>query len=210
MRPGPIQARYTSGQVVEMRWNVYADHGGWFEYRICLDGSDTEDCFRRNILLNTAGQRKNWVTHMSTTEYVTHVKIPDDLTCDRCTLSWYWHGSWDPLPRLEDNIFINCVDISISRTGSSPGPSPPPTPFPTLPPSPTPSPAGNGCCKWGGNCGDCGNDGSGWCHQSASNCQACTGWWDGNDRRPVCGWAVHRSILAPISAHHKHNGAFLK
>merc|ERR1712110_822206 len=201
MRPGPIQAHYTSGQVAEMRWNVYADHGGWFEYRICLDGSDKEDCFRRNILLNTAGQQKNWVTHGSTNKYVTHIKIPDDLECDRCTLSWYWHGSWDPLPRLEDNIFINCVDISISRAGSSPSPSPPPTPYPTLPPSPTPSPVGNGCCKWGGGCGDCGNDGSGWCHQSASNCQACTGWWDGNSEAPVCGWAVHRSILSPISAH---------
>jgi len=43
-----------------------------------------------------------------------------------------------------------------------------------------------GCCKWGGNCGDCGDDGSGWCHKSASNCQSCTGSFDAGARAPVC------------------------
>merc|ERR1711972_1229682 len=27
-----------------------------------------------------------------------------------------------------------------------------------------------GCCRFGADCGDCGEDGTGWCHQSASNC----------------------------------------
>jgi len=31
------------------------------------------------------------------------------------------------------------------------------------------------CCLFGGTCGDAGDDGSGWCHDNASNCAQCTG-----------------------------------
>jgi endoglucanase len=50
---------------------------------------------------------------------------------------------------------------------------------------PGPGPSG-GCCKWGGGCGDCGDDGSGWCHQSSSNCAACAGSFDGGAQAPAC------------------------
>jgi endoglucanase len=53
-------------------------------------------------------------------------------------------------------------------------------------PTPSPTPSGSGCCKWGGGCGDCGNDGSGWCHQSSSNCAACAGSFDGGAQSPAC------------------------
>jgi endoglucanase len=43
-----------------------------------------------------------------------------------------------------------------------------------------------GCCKWGNDCGDCGNDGTGWCHQSSSNCGACAGTFDGSAPSPGC------------------------
>jgi endoglucanase len=43
-----------------------------------------------------------------------------------------------------------------------------------------------GCCKFGNDCGDCGNDGSGWCHQSSSNCAACDGSFDGSSPSPQC------------------------
>lgn len=55
---------------------------------------------------------------------------------------------------------------------------------------PTPAPDRNllpgGCCKWGGHCGDCGNDGTGWCHKSSSNCAACRGWFDASAAAPAC------------------------
>jgi len=35
---------------------------------------------------------------------------------------------------------------------------------------------GSGCCSWdGSSCGDCGDDGTGWCHKSSANCAQCTG-----------------------------------
>merc|ERR1719491_1261354 len=78
----------------------------------------------------------------------------------------------------------NAQLVALARTvcGGSSVPSPPPTP-PT-PPAPTPQPVGGGCCRFGAACGDCGSDGSGWCHQSASNCQVCTGSFDYNAQTP--------------------------
>merc|ERR1712012_422241 len=53
-------------------------------------------------------------------------------------------------------------------------------------PSPGPSP-GEGCCRFGADCGECGEDGTGWCHQSASNCAVCTGSFDSSASAPSCG-----------------------
>merc|ERR1719205_51092 len=47
---------------------------------------------------------------------------------------------------------------------------------------------GGGCCRFGADCGDCGEDGTGWCHQSASNCAQCTGSFDPSASAPPgCG-----------------------
>lgn len=70
-----------------------------------------------------------------------------------------------------------------------------------------------GCCKWGGSCGDCGNDGTGWCHKSASNCQACTGSFDINGQAPACrSVAFHNTThMHPrILAHTERKKSFLK
>merc|ERR1740129_1411816 len=54
-------------------------------------------------------------------------------------------------------------------------------------PSPSPPGPGGGCCRFRADCGDCGNDGTGWCHQSASNCGVCTGSFDSSGSAPSCG-----------------------
>ena len=54
---GPVQANYTAGALVPMTWQVAANHGGKYQYRICTDGSDTEECFKRNVLKNDKGKR---------------------------------------------------------------------------------------------------------------------------------------------------------
>jgi len=52
--------------------------------------------------------------------------------------------------------------------------------------SPSPPGGSGGCCKFGADCGDCGDDGTGWCHLSASNCQVCTGTFDSSAPSPAC------------------------
>merc|ERR1712087_769592 len=52
---------------------------------------------------------------------------------------------------------------------------------------PTPSPGtGGGCFQFEADCGDCGEDGSGWCHQSVSNCAVCTGFFNWSATAPNC------------------------
>merc|ERR1719330_2316396 len=53
-------------------------------------------------------------------------------------------------------------------------------------PSPSPSPGGGGCCRFEADCGDCGEDGTGWCHLSSSNCATCTGVFDPSAPSPGC------------------------
>jgi len=43
-----------------------------------------------------------------------------------------------------------------------------------------------GCCRFGADCGDCGEDGTGWCHGSAANCAQCTGTFDPSGPAPGC------------------------
>jgi len=62
--------------------------------------------------------------------------------------------------------------------------------------APTLSGSGQGCCRFGADCGDCGDDGTGWCHQSASNCDVCTGAFDYSAPAPGCG-AVPTPTSAP-------------
>jgi len=88
----------------------------------------------------------------------------------------------------------------------SPGPTPPPSPVPTPPPAPTPpvpspSPppsAGGGCCRFEADCGDCGEDGTGWCHESAANCDTCIGHFDPRGSAPNCGGGIPMPSPGPM------------
>jgi hypothetical protein len=125
-----------------------ANHGGKYQYRICLDGSDTEECFKKNILKNDKGQTWLEVDDKKGvgTKFTEKIKIPDDLTCERCTLSFRWDGLHESV------IFASCSDIQIHRKGPSPpGPSP-------TPPPPGPAPSGGFEKHDSAYCGTTGTD----------------------------------------------------
>lgn len=139
------------------------------------------------------------VTHGSTDTYVAQMVIPD-ISCDHCTLSWLWHGD----PSYEDNIFVNCIDISISGGAPSPTPTPPtppppptptPSPVPTPPPTPTPTPAtcttmdGQDC--YGGDISDSRVGSASECCDMCLQTSGCAAWtwnqYDGQGQQnPTC------------------------
>lgn len=119
--PGEIQARYTAGDTVEVAWVVSANHRGSYQYRLCLDGSDTEECFKKTPLLFEDGASWHELPFPCTTctgdaadhgarvpLMVDRVVVPRDAECDRCTLSWRWDSY------QESTIFTSCADVSIS------------------------------------------------------------------------------------------------
>ena len=124
--PGAVQAQWTAGAVVEVTWAVDINHQGWYQYRLCLDGSDTEECFKRTPLKFEDGELWHWLDAAcsrcegKTTDkrddsarlLMDRIVIPDGLQCDRCTLGWRW-DAFD-----ESSIFTGCADVSVSA-GSS-------------------------------------------------------------------------------------------
>merc|ERR1712045_953821 len=86
---------------------------------------------------------------------------------------------------------MNPVYISNWRLTTNSGPAPPsPGPAP-------PSPASGGCCKFGADCADCGDDNTGWCHQSAANCEICTGTFDASAPAPSCSGDAPAPVPTP-------------
>lgn len=108
---GPVQATYQQGQVIDVAFNVQANHGGYYTYRLCTDGSDNEECFQRGQLKFADGE--TWKQVMD--GVVTYqVQLPPDVTCDRCTLSGRWDANID-----ENQVWVYCADIKIEGSGSS-------------------------------------------------------------------------------------------
>jgi len=76
------------------------------------------------------------------------------------------NGGWSEGQLTDSGRFVR-ASMRGDSTGVGPGPS-------------------GGCCKFGADCGDCGEDGTGWCHESSSNCAACTGSFDSSASAPQC------------------------
>jgi len=116
--PGPVQATWTQGQRVDITWNVQANHGGWYSYRLCPDGSDTEECFSKHVLKNVHGEEWMKIDYADCcwyTKMVDTMIIPDDISCERCTLHWRWDAGEEdvPLSLRESSVFTSCSDVRI-------------------------------------------------------------------------------------------------
>jgi len=140
---GPSQATWHSGSVVQLCWSVEAAHGGVFGYRMCCDGTDSEQCFQANPMLTEGGHQ--WVNMTSkvlpTTDWCTKHRVPDGVQ-GKCTVSWRWDGGCTqcaPGQTSESSVFISCADVTVkSSSPSPPAPTPAPVPAPVPVPSPTP------------------------------------------------------------------------
>ena len=123
--PGAVQSSYSAGETIEVAWVVDANHAGVYQYRLCLDGSDTEECFKKTQLRFADGAlwhnipnpgftpdryytENGWRSPMK----VDRVVIPSDVQCDRCTLSWRWDAYY------ESTVFTSCADVAISSSSA--------------------------------------------------------------------------------------------
>ncbi|KAL3287260.1 hypothetical protein HHI36_001736 [Cryptolaemus montrouzieri] len=88
---GPVR-NYTAGETINITILLTANHLGHFEYSICNleDPSKPESgekCFQPLVLAD--GSDRYDVS--STDHYVyNEVKLPNDLTCERCVLRWHY------------------------------------------------------------------------------------------------------------------------
>jgi len=207
---GPGPKTYKAGKSFQANIGLSADHGGVAQWSYCPHTEpETEECFKRHTLTQWKDVHSYWggdssCDHCHDDQWYPETVTLPNMPSGPITLRWLWVCKWT------DELFASCIDVDVVGTDSSPTPTPPT-------PSPTPAPTrrrrtavSKGCCKWGGNCGDCGNDGSGWCHKSSSNCRQCTGYFDANARAPVCSASVSSTHNATITQHRQQTGGFLK
>ena len=59
--PRPSGTTWTAGEVVEVAFNLMANHGGGYQYRICPAGEPlTEECFSKQPLEFVGQQALRW------------------------------------------------------------------------------------------------------------------------------------------------------
>jgi len=124
--PGKVSATWKAGSIVEVAWVVSVNHKGYYQYRLCLDGSDTEECFKKTPLKFEDGKLWHWLDSPCSTcngtapdhgasvpRLADRIVIPDNVQCDRCTLGWRWDAY------MESTIFTGCADVTV--TAGCPG-----------------------------------------------------------------------------------------
>lgn len=129
------QVTWQAGTVVDVEVHYLLNHAGNYQFRLCLDGSDTDECFNETPLKFEDGEDWHWidagwlVTSMISPTFTgkgkhrkDRIVIPDWVECRHCTLNWRWDCA------LEASVFSNCADITILPAGDRPDPDPDPRP----------------------------------------------------------------------------------
>jgi hypothetical protein len=117
------QVTWQAGSVVDVEVKYILNHAGNYQFRLCLDGSDTDDCFNQMPLKFEDGQDWHWIDAgwgptgelgpLAKPKYMQdRIVLPDGVECDRCTLNWRWDAA------LEASVFSNCADVAITSSGS--------------------------------------------------------------------------------------------
>ncbi|KAI0231830.1 hypothetical protein LSAT2_017807 [Lamellibrachia satsuma] len=125
---GIITRTYTEGQEIGIAVEVTAQHGGWFEFRICPNNDvttpATHECLNRNLLplADGTGSRMYLQIDDPVGFYNTTLRLPRGLSCTQCVLQWKWHtgNSWgtdeDGLSCIgcgAQEEFYGCADVAI-------------------------------------------------------------------------------------------------
>lgn len=123
---GEIVQIYPKGAVIEVKVMITANHLGHFEFNLCdLDeaaGNETEECYGQYPLLDAKGNREWYLRSAATGEYLVQVQLPQNLTCEHCSLQWTyvagnnWGWCGDGTGALgcgPQEHFRTCSDISI-------------------------------------------------------------------------------------------------
>ncbi|KAK3877591.1 hypothetical protein Pcinc_017706 [Petrolisthes cinctipes] len=126
---GVITAQYRSGQVIPITIRISANHGGWFEFRLCNNNNprarDSQQCLNKQLLTFADGSRgtRYNLSRSLRGDVTVHVQLPPRLSCTNCVLQWTWvvGNTWGICSDGRGKVgcgpqetFVNCADIQIS------------------------------------------------------------------------------------------------
>ncbi|XP_031553829.1 uncharacterized protein LOC116290855 isoform X2 [Actinia tenebrosa] len=148
---GFITKTYKRGQEITVQIHITSNHKGWFEFRVGKIGNPpiTQEKLRY-LLKSPQGNTRYPLGGSGPSDEYVKLMLPPGLTCDHCVLQWWWKvgNSWGcddegcGLGHGDQETFVNCADIKITNTTTSPGTTitPGPTTNTTLQPVTTQTP----------------------------------------------------------------------
>ncbi|XP_021372695.1 uncharacterized protein LOC110462822 [Mizuhopecten yessoensis] len=125
---GTIAKSYLQHSTIEVKVHLSANHGGWFEFRLCARNSRydhlTKECLDRHLLLSPDGETR-YYPGFSLSNHVILLQLPVGVSCDHCVLQWKYNSgnSWGCDQSFRCCIgcgaqeqFYNCADVEILPT----------------------------------------------------------------------------------------------
>lgn len=111
-----ITGHYRSGGVIEVEMNVWVNHWGWFDIRLCPLSNPgiaaekrelNEHCLSQHKLKQANGKgSRHWINHgLRSANFIEKAtyRLPKGVKCKRCVLQWRWvtghmcrPPGWDP------------------------------------------------------------------------------------------------------------------
>lgn len=129
-KPLRITGHYASGSILETTVELTTTHLGYFTFRLCPQTSNvrevSQECLNK-YLLKVLGKRFNRDKYFIKVEkssqvYVVNLRLPRNVTCDRCVLQWTYttgntwgscnDGSYETGCGPQET-FRGCADIRI-------------------------------------------------------------------------------------------------
>lgn len=182
---GTITKTYREGQEIDVLIDVTSNHQGHFTFRVGKIGTPPITQEKLTHLLKQPNGDTKWKINSKRNKvFEIRLKLPDGLTCDHCVIQWWWRvaNSWgcDPdgscgMGKGEQETFVNCADIRITKNDGSVPTDPPtqapppttqaPTDAPTTP-LPTNAPNPGGCKATGAYTGNAAMDA--WCRDNCA------------------------------------------
>ena len=161
---GTITKTYKEGQTIEVLVDVTSNHQGHFTFSVGRIGPLPITQEKLTHVLKQPNGASRWRINSKRNEvFKIPLVLPKGLTCEHCVMQWWWRvaNSWGcdapndcGMGKGEQETFVNCADIRITKSdGSVPPPpptqAPPPTKAPTTQkptePPPTNAPNPGGC-----------------------------------------------------------------
>ncbi|XP_069119263.1 uncharacterized protein [Argopecten irradians] len=125
---GIIAKSYLQDTIIEVKIELSANHGGWFEFRLCARNSKydylTQECLDRHVLRSPEGKTR-YYPGFSMSSHMISLQLPVGVSCNHCVLQWKYNtgNSWgcDQGFRCcmgcgEQEQFYNCADVEITAT----------------------------------------------------------------------------------------------
>ena len=142
---GTITRTYKEGQTIEVLVDVTSNHQGHFTFSVGDIGTApiTKEKLT-HVLKQPSGETKWRINSRGNDLFKIKLVLPKGLTCEHCVMQWWWRvgNNWGcdspgdcGMGKGEQETFVNCADIKITKGDGSV-----PLPPPTKPPPPTEKP----------------------------------------------------------------------